>query len=182
MRGGLEGVRVLARLDQHIDLDVLPADLLDQIRQRRNAGKHRQPAIGRADPSVAERATEAADTKAATNLLAMHSRRIGSTLLSALRFRAGLAHQMHGMAILTLGQGVVLGELDPMLPLVGRQNAAALCTAGRCYRGAERIAARMNSDLLGMPFIASRRGSSALKVTISCFLLRSCSSVTPSLG
>jgi hypothetical protein len=31
------------------------------------------------------------------------------------------------------------------------------------------MAARMNSDRLGMPRIASKRGSSALKVMISCF-------------
>jgi hypothetical protein len=32
---------------------------------------------------------------------------------------------MHGVTVLALGHGVVLGKLDPMIPLVRRQNAAA---------------------------------------------------------
>ena len=131
LRRGLEGVRVLARLDQHIDLHVLAADLLDQIRQRRNAGEHRQavrPARrssrGAPQPQARRAATSAAvpnndivtaDEPASSAILPCADRRRG----------AGLAHQMHGVAVFALGQGVVLGELDPVLPLIGREDAAA---------------------------------------------------------
>ena len=46
-RRRLEGVRILTRLDQHLDGDVRAADLLDQICHRRDARNGRQPAVGR---------------------------------------------------------------------------------------------------------------------------------------
>ena len=54
VRRRLEGVRVLARLDQRLDLHVLPADLLHHIRQRRNAGEHLQAGMPDEGSSVAD--------------------------------------------------------------------------------------------------------------------------------
>ena len=78
------------------------------------------------------------------------------------------AHQMHGVAVFALGQGVMLGELDPVSRWSGVMIPPPL-HKGHTLSRADRIAARMNSDRLGIPFMAARRGSSTLNVTISCF-------------
>jgi hypothetical protein len=51
---------------------------------------------------------------------------IGSPSVLRVSVRPGLANQVHRVAIVAFGQGVMLGELDPVSPLVGRQDAAAL--------------------------------------------------------
>ena len=49
----------------------------------------------------------------------------------------GLAHQMHGVAVFAFGQGVMLGELDPVLSLVGRQDSAPLAQRADAVEGRE---------------------------------------------
>ena len=60
-----------------------------------------------------------------SRLLDTPNHRLRSLVICVIR-GVRLAHQMHGVAVFALGQGVMLGELDPVPPLVGRQDSAPL--------------------------------------------------------
>ena len=88
--------------------------------------------------------------------------------------RATVAHHMDSVTGVAFLKMMLVREEVPVRALIRHYDPCAFAQRTHAVEAAT-TAARMNSDLLGIPFIASRSDSGTLKVMMSTFSFFICS-------